>query len=193
VPRCDFEADAKALLEMLDEPAHIVGHSYGGLIALLTASYRPQSVRSLALIEPPVMSLLRGDPEVEDSIATHTKLVDTHRDDPRGFLAAFTNNLGGDGTRVPEPLPPALRQHVELLLNERFPWEANIPTTTLSDAPFPKLALSGGHSDMQERMSDVLATAISARRQTISGAGHNVQRAPGCNEALTLFWRQATT
>jgi hypothetical protein len=45
---------------------------------------------------------------------------------------------------------------------------------------------------MQERMSDVLATAISAQRQTISGAGHNVPRAPGCNEALAQFWRQGT-
>jgi hypothetical protein len=43
---------------------------------------------------------------------------------------------------------------------------------------------------MQERMSDELATAISARRETIQGAGHNVQRAPGCNETLARLWRQ---
>src|SRR5690349_13237665 len=40
-PRCDFEADAEAVAEIIDEPAHLVGHSYGGLIALLAASYRP--------------------------------------------------------------------------------------------------------------------------------------------------------
>ena len=38
-PRCDFEADAEAIAALLDEPAHLVGHSYGGLIALLAASY----------------------------------------------------------------------------------------------------------------------------------------------------------
>jgi len=188
ITRCDFEADAQKLLDLLEEPAHVVGHSYGGLIALLAAGYRPRSVRSLAVIEPPVMSLLRGDPAIEESIAGHISLIDSYRNDPRRFLVEFTANLGGDPTRVPETLPAALQQHVELLIHERFPWEANVPTTVLTNAQFPKLVLSGGHSALHERMCDVLATAIAARRETIHGAGHNVQRAPGCNEALSRFW-----
>jgi pimeloyl-ACP methyl ester carboxylesterase len=188
ITRCDFEVDAEGLLDLLEEPAHVVGHSYGGLIALLAASYRPESVRSLAVIEPPVMSLLRGDPAIEESIAGHLVLVDSYRNDPRGFLAAFTANLGGDPASVPETLSASLQQHVELLINERFPWEANVPAAVLSSVQFPKLVVSGGHSAIQERMCDVLATAITAQRQTIRGAGHSVQRAPGYNEALAQFW-----
>jgi hypothetical protein len=132
--------------------------------------------------------LLRGDPEIEEAIRSHITLVDSHRNDPRGCLAAFTANLGGDPTGVPETLPPAVRQHVELLIHERFPSEADVPTGVLSEAQFPKLVLSGGHSGMQERICDALAVAISARREMITGAGHNVQRAVGCNDALVRFW-----
>ena len=38
-------------------PAHIVGHSWGALIALLLAVERANLVRSLVLIEPPVVSM----------------------------------------------------------------------------------------------------------------------------------------
>jgi pimeloyl-ACP methyl ester carboxylesterase len=174
----DFESDAQDVAEMLDEPAHLVGHSYGGLIALLTASYRPDSVRSLTVIEPPAMNLMRGDPDIEKSIADHIQLVASHRDDPQAFLTAFTSTLGGDPASVPNPLPDPLRQHVELLIHERPPWDAAIPVEALSKAPFPKLVMSGGHSQMQERMCDTLAQAIgpSAKRAVIDGGGHLVQR-----------------
>jgi pimeloyl-ACP methyl ester carboxylesterase len=41
--------------------AHLVGHSYGGLIALLATIAFPSSVRSLFLIEPIAFDLLRAD------------------------------------------------------------------------------------------------------------------------------------
>lgn len=45
-----------------DQPVHLVGHSYGGFVSLLTALRRPDLVRSLILIEPPVVSLFLSDP-----------------------------------------------------------------------------------------------------------------------------------
>src|SRR4051812_17287406 len=42
----------EATLDALDAPAHLVGHSYGGLVALAAALHRPRAVRSLSLIEP---------------------------------------------------------------------------------------------------------------------------------------------
>jgi pimeloyl-ACP methyl ester carboxylesterase len=188
--RCDFESDAAGIAGLLDEPAHLVGHSYGGLIALLAASERPGDVRSLTVIEPPVMSLLRGDSVVEKAIVDHLSLVAAHGDDPRGFLAAFTASLGGDPATVPDPLPDQLRQHVELLIHERFPWEATIPIATLADAPFPKLVVSGGHSPMQEALCDTLADRLgaSAQRVVINGGGHTVQRTGSpFNDGLEQF------
>src|ERR1043166_2593860 len=39
--RIDFERQADELLPLLDDGAHLVGHSYGGVIALLMAAGRP--------------------------------------------------------------------------------------------------------------------------------------------------------
>jgi pimeloyl-ACP methyl ester carboxylesterase len=43
-------------------PAHLVGHSWGGLISLMAAVRHPQVVRSLVLQEPPVLSLVMSVP-----------------------------------------------------------------------------------------------------------------------------------
>lgn len=50
--------DLAALIEHLQaEPAHIVGQSWGGLIALMLASQRPTLCKSLTLIEAPSVSI----------------------------------------------------------------------------------------------------------------------------------------
>ena len=57
-------ADARALLQHLGiERAHVVGHSYGGVVALQLALDTPGAVHSLALLEPAIPAAL-GDPEV---------------------------------------------------------------------------------------------------------------------------------
>jgi pimeloyl-ACP methyl ester carboxylesterase len=43
-------------------PAHLVGHSWGGFVALLTAMRHPDCVASMVLIEPPVLSLVASTP-----------------------------------------------------------------------------------------------------------------------------------
>jgi pimeloyl-ACP methyl ester carboxylesterase len=56
-------ADQVAVLEALGaSPAHLVGHSWGGFVSLLTASRHPEHVRTLVLIEPPVLTLLSSVP-----------------------------------------------------------------------------------------------------------------------------------
>jgi pimeloyl-ACP methyl ester carboxylesterase len=53
----EHAADADALLQHLDAPgAHVVGHSTGAAIALELALLRPDAVRSLVLLEPPLPS-----------------------------------------------------------------------------------------------------------------------------------------
>jgi 3-oxoadipate enol-lactonase len=54
----DQAGDADALLAHLGvERAHVVGHSYGGLIALQLARDTPQLVGSLALLEPNLLAV----------------------------------------------------------------------------------------------------------------------------------------
>lgn len=51
-------ADLEALVHALEvAPVHLVGHSYGGFLCLLLAMRRPGLVRSLVLVEPPVLTL----------------------------------------------------------------------------------------------------------------------------------------
>ena len=51
-------ADLAALVETLGAaPAHVVGHSWGGLVALLLAARRPGLCRRLVLVEPPAVTL----------------------------------------------------------------------------------------------------------------------------------------
>ena len=47
-------------------PAHLIGHSYGAFIALYVAYQHPEIVRTLVLGEPPVISLLEGNPQYYD-------------------------------------------------------------------------------------------------------------------------------
>jgi pimeloyl-ACP methyl ester carboxylesterase len=62
-PVRDDAADLAALLEALNiYPAHVVAHSYGGAVALRLAIDRPEMVRSVAIHEPPFVSLLAADP-----------------------------------------------------------------------------------------------------------------------------------
>src|SRR5262249_60113101 len=53
--RVDFAKDADDVAELLgsSERAHLVGHSYGGVVSLLAAARQPSAVRSLCVIEPP--------------------------------------------------------------------------------------------------------------------------------------------
>src|SRR5687768_3345046 len=65
----DFEAEAPLFAELLGDGAHLVGHSYGAVIALLTAGLRPQAVRSLTVSEPGTIHLAAGTPEADRMIA----------------------------------------------------------------------------------------------------------------------------
>jgi non-heme chloroperoxidase len=49
---------AKLIIQLKLPPVHLVGHSFGALVALTLAIHYPQLVRSLALSEPPVISWL---------------------------------------------------------------------------------------------------------------------------------------
>jgi non-heme chloroperoxidase len=56
--------DLAAIIQSLGlRPAHIVGHSYGGLVALTLSLRHPEMVRTLVLVEPAVSSFLEKTPE----------------------------------------------------------------------------------------------------------------------------------
>lgn len=65
----DAGADAVWVAELLGDGAHLVGHSFGGAVALATAALRPDAVRSLTLIEPALQKAGTDIPAVRKFIA----------------------------------------------------------------------------------------------------------------------------
>jgi pimeloyl-ACP methyl ester carboxylesterase len=191
--RGDFEAEAPLIAELLGDGAHLVGHSYGAVIALLAAAQRPEAVRSLTVSEPGSLRVAAGDPEV-DAVITHGEELYRHRGDipPVDFVRLFRSGLHS-AHETPEELPDWLERGARHVMEERPPWEAEIPLDLLAATAFPKLVISGNHSPAFERMCDVLAERLGARREVIEGRGHTIP-ATGApyNECLHGFLTAAS-
>jgi pimeloyl-ACP methyl ester carboxylesterase len=188
VEQVDYEDEAVWLDRFLTPGTHLVGHSYGGVISLLAGARRPELLRSLTVIEPPCLRVARGNPIV-DAYEARSELLWRDTDDPAAFLRAF---LSGVGAPVPPgELSPALLQGARTLIVERHPWQAEIPLDALAAAPFPKLVVSGAHSEPFDIVCDVLEQRLGAERAVLPGAGHSVQRlgAP-FNSLLAAFIRR---
>ena len=57
----DEASDVAAVLRRVGEPAFLLGHSYGALVALRAAARQPASVRKLVLYEPPHPQIVGED------------------------------------------------------------------------------------------------------------------------------------
>ena len=185
--RIDFEEQAVELAPLLEDGAHLVGHSYGGVISLLIAARYPKRVRSLTVSEPPAFGVARGNPDVEQLVAGLNEFFAAGPYEPSEYLRGFLASVGSE-LRLPEPLPPALEQGARAAMVERPPWEAEIPLDELAAAPFPKLVISGGHHAAFDAVCDVLEERLGADRAVLPGAGHSVPRAPGYAERLLEFF-----
>ena len=190
VERVDFEDEAVWLEQFLGPGAHLVGHSYGGVIALLAAARRPELVRSLTVIEPPAFGIARGRPGVDEFIEE----IEAHwRDgpgDPGEFLRGFFALMGTSSP--PGQFSPAFLQGSRTLRVERPPMEATFPFEELARASFPKLVVSGAHSAAYDAVCDVLEERVGAERAVLPGAGHSVQRlGEPFNRILTNFIARA--
>jgi pimeloyl-ACP methyl ester carboxylesterase len=187
VERVDFEEDAVWLAELLRDGDHLVGHSYGGVICLLAASARPEALASLTVIEPPCTSVALDVPAVREFAEGGAWLwANGPRDDPEAFLRMFLEAVGS-AYDPPSPLPPPLAQTARLLMNERGPWEAEIPLAVLAATGFPKLVVSGAHHAAFDAICDRLERELAAERAIFPGHGHAAQRHPDFNETLTRF------
>jgi pimeloyl-ACP methyl ester carboxylesterase len=184
--RQDFDVDAADLQPLLAARPHVVAHSYGVLGTLIAATRRPEHVRSLTLIEPPLYYLVPGDPEVDrlerigDAVLTHG--LEAEPAALREFLRIAGAPDVGDG-----PLPDEVAHGVRRAHGGRLPGEARPALDVLREASIPSLVASGGHSPALERICDGLATRLNAERLMAPGAGHFVAAADGFADRLERF------
>jgi pimeloyl-ACP methyl ester carboxylesterase len=185
----DFLVDADDLVGLMGDGAHLVGHSYGGLSAMIAAARRPEATLSLTLLEAPVASLAQDDPDwrrlVDQVIAMwHQEMSD------EAWVRQFLEAVGSAPDQLPPELIEAAIELVPVCRRGRPFYEAVLPYDELASASFPKLVVSGGHHRGFEAMSDALATRIGAARAVVVGAGHEVQFAGApLNEVLISLWR----
>ncbi|MFQ5936015.1 MAG: alpha/beta fold hydrolase [Acidiferrobacterales bacterium] len=176
----DEAAAIKALISQPGEPVHLVGHSYGGAVALRVALEQPALLQSLTLIEPVAFHLLRraGD-QLYREVCTIANSVrqSAARGDNRAGMAQFVDYWNGDGTWA------NLNEEKRMALAERTPKVAlDFWSTTTEDTPLdvyreldvPALILWGERTPAPaRRIGELLTQALpSARHETIPGAGH---------------------
>lgn len=184
-----FDADAEALIATMNEGGHLVGFSYGGIIALLAAGKRPDLVRSLALIEPPAYDVTRGTAFADDMIARMTPVYElAGKLSASEFHYAFMEALTGRSPQRVELSAEELLAYQAAML-EPAPWNAPVNYNAIAAAHFPKLVFSGGWNESLEALCDALARLIGAKRVVLAGAGHAVHKSPEFNRHIAEFWR----
>lgn len=173
----------EALLRHLEEPAHLVGHSYGGAVSLCVARAVPHRVRSLCVFEPAAFHLLReGDARNLEALAEIARVANgvwsaLISGEYVTGLQAFVDYWSGCGTWV--GLGASRREG----LLERLPkigldFQATLHEPAGIDAfrqlAMPRMVLSGEQSTLAaERICRTLAALWpDAERIVVPGAGH---------------------
>jgi pimeloyl-ACP methyl ester carboxylesterase len=175
----DDVAHIAKLLAAQASPVHLVGHSYGGLIALLAAREDPARVRSLTVYDPVAFGVL--DPTADaDALATLARVAvpwGVNEGDHDRWLASFVDYWGGDGAWE------ALRDDARAEFR-RVGWAVYQGVATLSRDTTPALdygvigartlLLTGEHTPLAaRRVIERLAKALpDVRVVTVEGAGH---------------------
>ncbi|MFI5709746.1 alpha/beta fold hydrolase [Kribbella sp. NPDC051620] len=179
----DYRQDATAVADLLGGGAHLVGHSYGGVVALLTAAQRPDRVRSLTLIEPAAHQGAIDDPVVADAVREMRSVMDEAR--RRGADEYLSLAFPSD---EPRPGPPGwLHRAAGSALHELPAWLAPLPLQEVANANYPKLVISGAWDVMAPEhlpstatalrlVARKVATTIGAEWREVPGAAHDVHR-----------------
>jgi pimeloyl-ACP methyl ester carboxylesterase len=191
--RVDFQRDARDIAEFLEDRAHLVGQSYGGVVALLAAARRPHAVRSLTVIEPPAFGLVRGVSAVEEVVSSIEEAA-REASDPGDYRLRFLRSFGFDPP--PKQLKGTRLEAARSSSQERPPWEAEIPLQKLRGirtlvvrgdwSTAPPSARDRGRAF--HAVCDVLEERLGAERATFPAA-HNPQLlGQPFNERLRAFW-----
>ena len=185
----DLHAEATeatiAMTERLGQgsPLDLVGHSFGGTVALRVALMRPDLVRSLILVEPVIFAAARAEPVYTAFRARHMEFARLILSGQReAALRRFHGDWGTGDTL--EALPDRTRSY---MLDRIHLIEAQNPVL-LDDAAgllrpggleglrVPVLLIDGAQSPpIIEAVHSALASRLAqVQRLSVAGAGHMV-------------------
>jgi pimeloyl-ACP methyl ester carboxylesterase len=181
----DEAALVNAVLPPGHGPIHLVGHSYGGAVALRFAMQHPERLRSLTLIEPVAFHLLRDDAldpanrhlllEVMEVAALVSKAAVSG--DYWSATARFVDYWNGDGAwmQTKAELRTALARRIpKVALDFWATTTESTPRAAYRQIAVPTLVLRGTESPPStRRIAELVADVLpKGRLQTIDGAGH---------------------
>jgi pimeloyl-ACP methyl ester carboxylesterase len=171
----------EALLDVACRPAHLVGHSYGGTVALNAARRFPRQVASLTLIEPVAFHLLRradepdGWREIAALAERHLALVGEGRNAAaaEAFVTYWT------GPKAWQQMPDAARDNAvrtaaKVAAEWRLMFAAEDDRDAIAGVGAPTLLICGGRTRMPaRRVVEVLRRTLPhALPHEIADAGH---------------------
>ncbi len=169
----DCAEDARILAELLRErPLHLVGQSAGAVVAAAAASAAPEQVLSLTLCEPPFFNLPEQSVAAQTMLAEIRALIaDTNLAD--GPWASTFAGIVGSVSAASAPNRRLLQGVATVRAASAGPWSLKPDFDALRQASFPKLVLSGDHSQAFEDICDALAERIGAERAHVRGKKHS--------------------
>lgn len=169
----DAEADGMWVADLLGDGAHLLGHSFGGCVALSAAARRPEAVKSLTLIEPAMFQFAAGHPAVRRQLFAMM------------WAMIFSFSNAGRARRMLKLLgiPPEVRgtgDKAQLARLGRSLRRVRVPNKkvltreleAIKKAGIPLLVITGGWNPAFEASSDAVAAAAGGRRAVIQ-AGHH--------------------
>lgn len=182
--RLQLEDDAALVAPLLHATggAHLVGHSYGGGLALKLAAMHPGRVRSVVVYEPVLFRVLfdyhpRDRASTEVTIAAASIRNWLERGDPQRSAQRFVDFWSGDGTwsRLPSAhreviaaRMPAVVGHFHALFND------TLTRADLTRLAMPVLCLTGARTRLAtRRIGELLRFAMpDAMHATLPAMGH---------------------
>ena len=170
-----------ALLDRMDRPVHLAGHSYGGAVALELACRMPQRIASLALYEPVAFGLLRDSSqraawhEIALVAQRHVDLV--ANGNPRAAAIAFLDYWVGPGAllAMPEHMQAYVIGCMSAVASEfRELLRAGVVPPDFDRLTMPVLLLSGSQATQAIRgvIAELCRLLPAPRYVEIAGARH---------------------
>jgi lipase len=124
-----LDANVAALAELLDaeggDPVLVVGHSFGGAVALNLAAARPDLVAGLVLLDPAVALDGAWMAEIAEAMLSSPDYPD--RDE--AMADKLSGSWGDVAGRNPDELERDLDEHLIALPNGRLGWRISVPAT----------------------------------------------------------------